>query len=79
MLRSWDVSSGSLRWESLAGLDEGGGGGEGAATYPLTAGWKPGAPVSTVVSAAAGEISLSDTIFLLLPIEFHEDNTAVML
>ena len=54
LLRSWDVSSGSLRWESLTGLD--GRGEEELTSYSLTSDWKPGAVLTTVVGASAGEI-----------------------
>ena len=48
------MSSGSLRWESLTGLD--GRGEEELASYSLTSDWKPGAVLTTVVGASAGEI-----------------------
>lgn len=47
LLRSWDVSSGTLRWESLTGLGYEGEGEE-QLKYPLVAEWKPGAVVATI-------------------------------
>ena len=52
LLRSWDVSSGVLRWESLTGLNSEGGG---QVAYPLTSTWRPGSVVATLADTSLGK------------------------
>ena len=51
LLRSWDVSSGSLRWETLTGLESEGG----SFSYPLATEWRPGGVLATLVETSVGE------------------------
>ena len=48
LVRSWETSSGSLRWESPTGLE-----GE-ASSYPLATEWRPGGVVATLSGSSVG-------------------------
>ena len=52
LLRSWDVSSGALRWESLTGLSSQ----RKQLEYPLSADWRPGAVVATLAGTSLGKL-----------------------
>ena len=51
LLRSWDVSSGVLRWESLTGLSSK----AEQLEYPLNADWRPGGVVATLAGTSIGK------------------------
>ena len=51
LLRSWDVSSGVLRWESLTGFSSE----AKQLDYPLSADWRPGGVVATLAGTSIGK------------------------
>lgn len=51
LLRSWDISSGVLRWETLTGLSSE----NKQLDYPLNAEWRPGGVVTTLASTSIGK------------------------
>lgn len=52
LLRSWDVSTGSLRWESLTGLERDDD--QDTGSYPLTTEWRPGGVQATSIGTSLG-------------------------